>query len=216
MCRPERRAEVGGSDAQSRAAPTVSPAVIETLAVRRDPRTGRFTTTAGAEGAVSVDGAGREDEPPRSLGLETRFAVGNRAARGHGVRAFQRHGTAALPPGLRTELERFRGVPGRRRRADHDRRGLRASADRAGGVLAPAADLDTRGFLTPRGRVRNTYLLLLQTIDRWDKLAQRLGLTRRPRRVSLDQYLAQTYRASDGPATRHGELPDTDDAAAQS
>ena len=46
-----------------------------------------------------------------------------------------------------------------------------------------AADIARRGLLTPAGGVRNVYDKFLAGLDRWDRLAQRLGLGRRARRV---------------------------------
>jgi hypothetical protein len=57
-------------------------------------------------------------------------------------------------------------------------------------------DLAVRGVFTARGRVRSTFSRLLETIDRWDKLAQRVGVERRPKPVpSPLEYWAQ--RGSD-------------------
>ena len=46
-----------------------------------------------------------------------------------------------------------------------------------------AADIARRGLLTPAGGVRNVYDKFLAGLDRWDRLAQRLGLGRRARQV---------------------------------
>ena len=53
-------------------------------------------------------------------------------------------------------------------------------------------DIEARGLLTPVGGVRRVYDQLLSGIDRWDKLAQRLGLKRRTKRVpTIDEYVRQ-------------------------
>jgi hypothetical protein len=46
-----------------------------------------------------------------------------------------------------------------------------------------AADIARRGLLTPSGGVRNVYDKFLAGLDRWDRLAQRIGLGRRARQV---------------------------------
>ena len=46
-----------------------------------------------------------------------------------------------------------------------------------------AADIARRGLLTPAGGVRNVYDKFLAGLDRWDRLAQRIGLGRRTRQV---------------------------------
>jgi ribosomal protein L40E len=43
------------------------------------------------------------------------------------------------------------------------------------------ADVMTVGIFTRRGRMRGTFTALMQTIDRWDRLAQRLGMARKQR-----------------------------------
>jgi hypothetical protein len=167
-----------------------STAAVETLAVRRDPRTGRYVPITEASAPF-------QEETRRALGLETRFHTGNQGARQHGVRAFQMNGMATLPPDLRRALDAFHAG------LEADQAGaeelttigmgyVRRLTELEGCLLLLAADLETRGLLTARGRVRNSYTLLLQTIDRWDKLAQRLGMTRRAKRLpSLQEYLAQ-------------------------
>lgn len=64
-----------------------------------------------------------------------------------------------------------------------------------------AADMVERGLITPVGGVRRIYESFLHGVDRWDRLAQRLGLARRARRVpTLSDYLDE--RASSEEATR--------------
>lgn len=55
-----------------------------------------------------------------------------------------------------------------------------------------AKDIRTRGFFTVGGRTRTTVFTFMQLLDRWDRLAQRLGLDRRTKQVpSLEQFLQQ-------------------------
>ncbi|MBA2305204.1 MAG: hypothetical protein H0W08_21600, partial [Acidobacteria bacterium] len=46
-----------------------------------------------------------------------------------------------------------------------------------------ASDLAQRGMFTTKGRVRNTFSRWLETLDRWDRYAQRIGVHRQPKRV---------------------------------
>jgi hypothetical protein len=166
------------------------PAGVEMLAIQRDRRTGRYSRRERAEPELSV-----QDEVGQSLGAETRFASGNQNARRHGVRAFETTGATTLPPEMRRELETFQAG------LETDQGGgdelttigvgyVRRLTELEGCLLLLAVDLQTRGLLTARGRVRSSYALLLQTIDRWDKLAHRLGMTRRTKRLpSLHEYL---------------------------
>jgi hypothetical protein len=57
-------------------------------------------------------------------------------------------------------------------------------------VMLLVNDLVTYGVFTPRGNPRRTYDALLAAIDRYDRLAQRIGLRRRGRTVqSPSDYL---------------------------
>ena len=47
-----------------------------------------------------------------------------------------------------------------------------------------AHDIAERGLLTPSGGVRRVHDAFLSAVDRWDRLAQRLGVARRARRVA--------------------------------
>src|SRR5262249_10134053 len=59
----------------------------------------------------------------------------------------------------------------------------RAYIDKLGDVEVTlrllADDIASRGLLTPVGGVRRAYEQFLRGIDRWDRLAQRLGMKRR-------------------------------------
>jgi hypothetical protein len=185
-----------------------SSAADEMLAVCRDVRTGRYASTAPGIGT------GPDVEVPRALGFETRFQAGNQGGRRHGVRAFQTNGASTLPPDLRGQLDAFRAG------LEDDQGGAAELTTIGSGYVRRLtqleaclslliADLETRGLLTARGRVRNSYMLLLQSIDRWDKLAQRLGMTRRTKRLpSLQEYLEHRTAGTDvdGPVVSFQEM----------
>ena len=53
-----------------------------------------------------------------------------------------------------------------------------------------AADLKKHGITTKRGSVRSAFTAYLAAIDRWDRIAQRLGMARRAKPVQdVDAYL---------------------------
>ena len=159
-----------------------------------DTDTATDTRTHGSRAAdrdIATDRLGFDRDPTSGRfvsGNRLTFAAGNVAARTTGIRAFKDRGAAALPPAFREELEAFRaGVEADRGGpselttigAGHARRLTEIEAI----VRLLAADLEVRGLLTQRGRVQSTCLALLQAVDRWDRLAQRLGLERRSKRV---------------------------------
>jgi hypothetical protein len=57
------------------------------------------------------------------------------------------------------------------------------------------ADLIRRGLFTSKGRVRSAYGQLLATVDRWDRIAQRLGTERQPKQVTPLEYWATKQEA---------------------
>jgi len=71
------------------------------------------------------------------------------------------------------------------------------------------SDLAQRGLFTPRGRVRVTFSRWLETLDRWDRYAQRVGADRRARQIpTLQSYLEQRTAAAAGD---NDHEPDSED-----
>lgn len=141
------------------------------------------------------------DKPPHPE-HEDRWAdgtvrPGNQAARKHGVHAFETRGAAALPADLRVSVDEFRA------QVISDRGGVDNLTAIEGGYIRRLSELETvarlltsdlaqRGLFTPRGRVRGTFSRWLETLDRWDRYAQRVGVDRRARQIStLQAYLEQ-------------------------
>lgn len=127
---------------------------------------------------------------------------GNRLARGAGVHAYKDRGEVSLPVDLRDDLAVFRsGV-------ETDQGGVSELTTIGAGyvrrlveveavVRLLGADLQARGLFTKRGRVRSTYNAFLLAVDRWDRLAQRLGLERRQKPVDpLDAVRAAVVEAN--------------------
>ena len=118
--------------------------------------------------------------------------VGNQTARKHGVRQFEQHGERVLPPDLRQTTDDFRAA------VISDRGGVETLTTIEAGYVRRLAELETvarllaadlayRGLFTPKARVRNTYMRWLETLDRWDRFAQRVGVERRAKRVATLQ-----------------------------
>jgi hypothetical protein len=119
--------------------------------------------------------------------------IGNQARRVHGVRAFET--TGRLPDVLRLTVEEFREAViadrgGPAELSTLDAAYIRRLTEVETVARLLAADLASRGLTTPRGRVRGTFSRWLECLDRWDRLAQRIGTDRRARAVTLRDYLA--------------------------
>jgi ribosomal protein L40E len=66
------------------------------------------------------------------------------------------------------------------------------------------ADVTVAGIFTKRGRVRSTFTALMSTIDRWDRLAGRLGMSRKQRdltTLTAAQYASWEPPEDDAPGT---------------
>lgn len=120
----------------------------------------------------------------------------------HGVYAFENRGPAALPADLRISVDEFRA------QVISDRGGVDTLTAIEGGyvrrlteletvVRLMASDLAQRGLFTPRGRVRGTFSRWLESLDRWDRFAQRIGLDTRKPALTLSQRLAAIAPATD-------------------
>jgi hypothetical protein len=136
-----------------------------------------------------------EDQKPGSSGEESastpderdaggRFAAGNRAALQHGARAFSDHGESALTPELREQMAEFRDALVADQGGEGELTALRAGYVRRLVELETMSrlfseDLRRKGLFTERGHTRAAFRAFLETIDRWDRIAQRLGIDRR-------------------------------------
>lgn len=129
--------------------------------------------------------------------------VGNQTARKHGVRQFEQHGEKVLPPDLRATVDEFRT------QLISDRGGVETLTAIEGGYIRRLVELETvsrllasdlvqRGLQTKTGRIRGVYMKWLETLDRWDRFAQRVGVERRAKRVAtLQDFLAGDSHAQD-------------------
>lgn len=148
----------------------------------------------GSPSAICSCGATERHSTDADRCTRGHVLVGNQARRLHGVRAFET--TGRLPDILRQTVEEFRASVIADRGGASELSTLEAAYIRRLSEVETvarllAADLASRGLLTPRGRVRGTFSRWLECIDRWDRLAQRVGTDRRGRAVSsLRDYLA--------------------------
>jgi hypothetical protein len=130
------------------------------------------------------------------------FLPQNSEAQTHGLRAFEQRGESALPAELRDELAAFQdGVEADQGGASelstigagYTRRLTEVEAI----VRLLGADLQARGIFTAKGRVRSSYNAFLLALDRWDRIAQRLGLERKSRPVNpLDAVASAVAKAN--------------------
>lgn len=126
--------------------------------------------------------------------------VGNQTRRTHGVRAFET--TGRLPEVFRQTVEEFREAVIADRGGSSELSTLEGAYIRRLSEVETvarllAADLASRGLTTPRGRVRGTFSRWLECLDRWDRLAQRVGTDRRARAATLRDYLARATEAGE-------------------
>jgi hypothetical protein len=146
-----------------------------------------------ARTAKGICGAGPH-EATAGMCAGGHFMRGNAAALKGGVRRFETAGR--LPDVLRQTVEEFREAVIADRGGVSELSTLESAYIRRLSEVETvarllAADLASRGLTTPRGRVRGTFSRWLECLDRWDRLAQRIGTDRRSRPVTLRDYLAQ-------------------------
>jgi hypothetical protein len=127
-----------------------------------------------------------------------RFAPGNNAARKTGATEFERHGAEVLTPDFRAEHENFRNDliadQGGLSELSTVRLALIERAAQAHTMASLlAADLSRRGVTTERGRTRKSLDQFFKCVDRFERLARRIGLERRPKvaRRTLEDFERQ-------------------------
>lgn len=147
---------------------------------------------SGESSAFSApEESGSKGQPwtPGNPGNTGRFQKGQSGpAKTHGVSAFKVRGEIALSEEMRSELAAFRaGVEvdqgGTAELTTIGNGYVRRLAEAESVVQLLGRDLQERGIFTPRGRMRSTFHAYLQAVDRWDRLAQRLGLERKAKPV---------------------------------
>lgn len=151
-------------------------------------------TSESAAAPVCACGATERHASTPNMCVNGHFVLGNQARRTHGVRAFET--TGRLPDVLRQTVDEFREAVIADRGGPAELSTLqqaycRRLSETEAVVRLLASDLATRGLFTPRGRVRNTFQRWTEAVSQWDRLAQRVGVARQARALSLCDYLAQ-------------------------
>jgi hypothetical protein len=133
------------------------------------------------------------------------FVRNNAARRIHGVRAFETNGDRAIPEDLRISADDMAA------RVIADKGGLENCSTLLREYIQQtrnirvvldllSRDMVQHGLFTQKKRVRNVFQRWLETLDRFDRFATKVGLEREARQVaSLSAYLASA------PAGSHGE-----------
>jgi hypothetical protein len=128
------------------------------------------------------------------IGERTRFREHNEASLKHGLRRFEARG--AIPSDLKVSLEEFRAevicdLGGADELTGITKGYVRGLVDLDACRRLLQADIMKNGLITPKGRVRGIYTKLLETMDRWDRYAQRLGVERKAKPITF----AESIRA---------------------
>jgi hypothetical protein len=119
--------------------------------------------------------------------------AGNTAAQTHGAWSFERgRGRESLPALMRDSVDGFResiisDLGGEANLTTLQAAYVRRLSELEAVTRLVAADLAKRGLLTPKGRVRPTVAKWLEVLATWDKYAQRVGIERRARPVTLTE-----------------------------
>ena len=134
--------------------------------------------------------------PSRVNGADGRFLPGNQVARQSGVFAVHQ------PPELLESADAFAAQVVADLGGEHELSALeRAYVAKLRDLEVTQqllmADIAHRGLVTPAGGVRRPFAAFLSAIDRFDRLAQRLGLSRRARQVPSAHELLRPARASE-------------------
>jgi hypothetical protein len=136
----------------------------------------------------------------------------NQLRRTHGAYSFRDRGVAALPDVLRQTVDEFResviadrGGPSALSTLDAAYIRRLAEVETVARLLAN--DLASRGLTTPTGRVRGTFSRWLECLDRWDRLAQRVGTDRKTQPISLAARLAAVEPIASTAECADGDQP---------
>lgn len=134
----------------------------------------------------------------RSAGLarDTRFKKGNTAALKHGLARYKAKRTLT-DDDIRSAVESWSASlvsdQGGASELTAIRGGyVRRLTDLEAMLHICAKDISSKGFFTAGGAARATVNTFMSLLDRWDKLASKLGMDRREKRVpSLEAFLQQ-------------------------
>jgi hypothetical protein len=145
---------------------------------------------------------------------DTRFKVGNQAAVKHGLYAARP--VEVLPADVQTEIDGFRAAV----LADLAPAGVDSLTAIEDGYLRRLCDVEACVRLAALNILRNGFTarsegMLLQAVDRWDRIASRLGTKRRVkdiRSMGINEYLRYTTEpAEHEQQQRRQPTPHTED-----
>lgn len=164
------------------------------MAVVMSDDTVMVETTTAAVPSVCACGATEHHATDEDRCVRGHLLVGNQTRRVHGVRSFET--TGRVPNDVAQTVAEFRaGViadrGGESELSTLDAAYIRRLSEVETVARLLAADLASRGLTTPKGRVRSTFTRWMECLDRWDRLAQRVGTDRRARVASLRDYLVR-------------------------
>lgn len=139
-----------------------------------------------ARTATGICGATERSAKNPNVCTAGHFIAGNQAAFKHGVRAFERHGDAVVPADVRLSADdMLKGIIADKGGAQNLTTLKRELAQQARNFRVMLDlilhDLVRNGVTTKGGRVRSAVSKYLEIFDRFDKVAQRLGLEREAR-----------------------------------
>ena len=122
-----------------------------------------------------------------------RWAPNNDGALQHGARRYELRGV--LPDDVRVDLDAWSGQLMADRGGATELSAIEGAYCRRltqleGALELLGRDLHQHGVMTPRGRPRAAYRTFLDTLATFDRLAQRLGLERKAKRVDLARALS--------------------------
>lgn len=132
-----------------------------------------------------------------------RVGAGNELALKHGTRRFQQKGIA--PDDIVDQVADIQqqivtDLGGATELSELERGVVRRLGETETLLQLFIRDFEMRGVITARGRTRTTVLTFLQTLDRWERLTQRLGLKRRTKRVpTIDEFIRQREQPAGEP-----------------
>jgi len=131
------------------------------------------------------------------------FLPMHRSNESHAIHTLQRRGVGALPPEFQVmkcerQEQMLIDLGGRDQLSALEVGLVERAAYLATMLDLYEADFQARGFYTPRGRQRNSVEAYLKILDRYEKLAKRLGLQRRTKDVNpIDDYLKRRQKERD-------------------
>ena len=209
ILRPQQRHHPRGDFARKRSGRSISCMrcrmcgwLTASRSSRRDAPIAEVEFVCQARVPGGICGAtARHPTNPKNMCVRGHFIPGSQQRLTHGARAFERHGDAVVPPDVRlTADDMLAGIIADKGGANNLTTLKREYAQQARHFRVMLDlilhDLVRNGVTTKGGRVRSAVSKYLEIFDRFDKVAQRLGLERDAREA-----LSFTARLAAAPIT---------------